>query len=140
MSQEHDDKIAYLQMVESAINRMSSISATFKGFAITVFAGVPAIVFSVGTSNRILVLVLSCIALLAIGGFDCWYLSMEKRYRNLYSGIVDGSHPVDFDMRCNKDIKTSWVQAIKSKAVSLFYLIFVCTDLFLILSCSQGWV
>lgn len=136
MSQEHDDKIAYLQMVENVINRMSSISATFKGFAITVFVGVPTIAFSMRGSNRALILAISCVALLTIAGFDSWYLSMEKRYRKLYSQVIDGSHPVDFDMRSDRNIKVSWREAVLSKSIWLFYLVFIGTNLFLIFCCA----
>jgi hypothetical protein len=140
MSQEHDDRITYLQMVENVINRMSSICATFKGFAITVFVGVPAIALSKDGPNCAWILALSCVALVTIAGFDCWYLSMEKRYRKLYSKIVDGSHPVDFDMRINKYVRDSWCEAVSSKSIWLFYLVFVCADLILILACAHNWL
>ena len=138
MSQEHDDKIAYLQMVEAVINRMASISATFKGFAVTVFASIPAIIFSVGGSNRALVLGLSCIGLLAIAGFDCWYFLIEKRYRKLYSRILDESHPIDFDMSNDKIMKVDWKEAASSKAIWLFYLILIGVDIALIILCFCG--
>ena len=138
MSNEHSDKIAYLQMVEDVINRMASISATFKGFAVTVFAGIPAIIFSIDGSNRALVLGLSCIGLLAIAGFDCWYFRMEKRYRKLYSQILDKSHPVDFNMSNDKSIGVNWKEAVSSKAIWLFYLILIGIDIVLILLCLCG--
>ncbi len=138
MSQEHGDKIAYLQMVEDVINRMASISATFKGFAVTIFAGIPAIILSIGGSNRALVLGLSYIGLLAIASFDCWYFRMEKRYRKLYSQILDESHPVDFNMSNDKNIEVDWKEAASSKAIWLFYLILVGVDIVLIILCLFG--
>ena len=41
-----ENRITYLQMIENIIDRMSSISANIKGFAVAIVAGICALSFS----------------------------------------------------------------------------------------------
>lgn len=46
---------------------------------------------------------------------------MEIRYRKLYTMVLDGTHPIDFDMRNDKSIIVKPIEVLKSKAVWPFY-------------------
>lgn len=136
-----NEQIAYLGLIEGVINRMASVSATCKGFAITLFAGVLAIVFSASGTAQCLVLGLAACALILLACFDTWYLLLEKRYRTLYERVLEGSHSVDFDLRNPKDtrgVEVSVFDAIKSKAIWLFYVVLIAVYIVLIISNCAG--
>ena len=117
----NEDRNSYLALIEGVINRLASTSAAFKGISITLFAGVLAVVFSLDGGGRSLILAMTCIGLMLCAGFDCWYFSMEIRYRKLYTMVLDGTHPIDFDMRNDKSIIVKPIEVLKSKAVWPFY-------------------
>ncbi len=71
------NRIAYLQMIQSVIDRMSNISATIKGFVVAVVAGITALSF---TDVSFTVLVLSFSSVLIFLWLDLYYLGMERRY------------------------------------------------------------
>ena len=90
-----DATIAYLQMIQAAIDRMSTSSAIFKGFAASIVAGVSAISF--GNVNKWILL----LSFIPIGCFlilDIYYLRLERRYRNLYDRVRTGEKEVDFNL------------------------------------------
>ena len=138
MDNNEENKLVYLQMIQGISNRLSSTSASFKGFAITLFAGVLAVVFSIGGSHRVLVLAFAFIGLSIIAGFDCWYFQMEKRYRKLYELVLAGDHDVDFDLSNDKTIVVPLSEVFTSKAIWLFYLVLLGVYLLLIILCALG--
>lgn len=116
-----EKKIAYLQMIQEPIGRMSTASAIFKGFAATIVAGIAALSYS---EVNTWVLVLSFIPTLLFALLDVYYLMLEKKYRYLYEQIRIGEHEVDFSMNLTKDNKTAKARiwdCIKSPSVWLFY-------------------
>lgn len=138
MSEYGEKKVAYLQMIQGVINRLASTSASFKGFAITLFAGILAVVFSVGGPHRVMVLSLAFVGLVVIAGFDCWYFKMEKRYRRLYDLVLDDAHPIDFNLTNDKSIEVNTSEVISSKSVWLFYAVLLGVYIILIILCVAG--
>ena len=119
-----DEKIAYLQIVQDTINRMSTASAIFKGFAATIVAGLSVISYS--QISR-WVLVMSFIPVLSFALLDIYYLKIEKKYRKLYDEVRLDSKKVDFSMNIRNLSKKSqrykvgtW-ECIKSPSIILFY-------------------
>ena len=124
-----DSTVAYLQMIQSAIDRMSTSSAIFKGFAATVGVGSLA-AFRGNGCFVISVLILLFVFLI----LDAYYLQIERRYRYLYECVRDKRHPVDFDMKppevkaiikCDKSVearRTHFISCLVSKPILLFYI------------------
>lgn len=82
-----DHKLTYLSMIQSIINRMAGNSAIMKGFAATIMAAMLGMVASGNVEWYYYF-----IALVPLGAFvvlDFFYLSMERRYINLYALIAD---------------------------------------------------
>lgn len=134
----HENKIAYLEMIQGVVNRMASTSSTFKGIAMTLFAGVLAIVFSLDGPNRVLALIFATLSLIGIAGFGCWYLMLEKRYRRLYEEVLVGKHAMDFNLTNDRRLKVKPSEVLGSKSIWLFYSLIVGTNCVLIAMCACG--
>ena len=76
-----DVKIKQLEMLQAVINRMASNSFVFKGWSVTIIAGLSA--FATSDSNKKLLLV-AFLATLLLWAVDAYYLSLERQYRLLY--------------------------------------------------------
>lgn len=120
-----DEKgVAYLQMIQGTIDRMSTTSAIYKGFCATIIAGVLAVSFTEINKWILLLAVSPVICFLLI---DVYYLQLEKRFRALYNQVRLGEHEINFDLtppavknlRC--DERCCIWQCIKSPSIYLFY-------------------
>ena len=87
-----EKKIAYLQMIQEPISRMSTASAIFKGFAATVVAGIAALTYC---EVNTWILTLSFVPVLLFLLLDIYYLKLEKRYRYLYEQVRTDIHVVE---------------------------------------------
>ena len=120
-----EEKIAYLQIIEGAIDRMGGNSAILKGFAAAVLTGVSA--FASFTDVTVFVLVLALLPVLLFGYLDAKYLQVEKKYRVLYEQVRLNQKGIDYSMdtRFSKDVlkaenATLW-NATRSWSVWPFY-------------------
>ena len=91
------EMIAYLQIIEGAIDRMGSNSAVLKGFSAAVLAGISALASIADVSVVIIALTLLPIAL--FGYLDAKYLQVEKKFRILYEQVRTGAKDIDFSMK-----------------------------------------
>lgn len=91
----NDTKIAYLQMIQGTIDRMSTTSAIFKGFCATIVAGIMAVSYS-EINKWVFVLAVSPVACFLL--LDIYYLLLERRFRALYNSVRLGEHEVNFDL------------------------------------------
>lgn len=124
MDETDSSKIAYLQMIQSSIDRMATASAVFKGFYATIIAGISAASF---TEINKWVLLLSIAPVICFFVLDVYYLQLEKRFRALYNMVRTGRHEIDFDLNPPKAkiLKGEGVSigcCMKSFSVFLFYL------------------
>ncbi len=119
-----DGKIAYLQLIQEPICRMSTISAIFKGFAATIVAGIALIQYD---AISIIVLMLSFLPVLAFAILDIYYLVLERKFRFLYDQVREGKHSIDFSVKLTKDkkeircAKARVIDCIMSPSICLFY-------------------
>ena len=122
--------VDYLQMIQATIERMSTASAIFKGFAATIVAGVSAITFK---EISVVVLIFSFLPVFAFLAMDVYYLRLERRFRALYEMVRLGKRPVNYDMKAPsaKDIVTEdksdsyrvrIYKCIFTSSILLFYL------------------
>ena len=118
------NKIAYLQMIQEPICRMSTISAIFKGFAATIVAGVATLAYK---DVNVWILGLSFLPVLAFTVLDIYYLTLERKFRFLYEQVRKDEHDIDFSMKLTNDpveiikAKARVWDCMKSPSVYLFY-------------------
>lgn len=118
------ERIAYLQMIESIIDRMSNKSGNTKGFAVSVVAGVTALSFK---ETSPYVLALSFMTILIFLWLDLYYLGMERKYKYFYKEVCNG-RKIDFCL--SLDLKESEIriakatrwQCLTSKSIYYFYI------------------
>lgn len=123
-----DTTITYLQMIQATIDRMSTSSAIFKGFAASIVAGVSAISF--GNINKWILL----LSFIPVGCFlilDIYYLRLEKRFRFLYNRVRTGEKEVDFNLnppkvneilKLNEKANVRVKDCVLSPSILLFYI------------------
>ena len=117
----NEEKIAYLQMIQEPICRMSTISAIFKGFAATIVSGISALTYC---EVNVWVLALSFLPVIVFSFLDIYYLKIEKKYRFLYEQVRNDAQRVDFSMQLTKNnnaAKSRIFDCIKSPSIWLFY-------------------
>ena len=123
-----DTTITYLQMIQATIDRMSTSSAIFKGFAASIVAGVSAISF--GNINKWILL----LSFIPVGCFlilDIYYLRLEKQFRFLYNRVRTGEKEVDFNLnppkvneilKLNEKANVRVKDCVLSPSILLFYI------------------
>jgi len=89
-----EQKIKYLEMIQSVINRMAANSFALKGWSVTLISGISMfsgqakpwkLLFTVGIS-----FCFWCV--------DAYYLKQERLYRLLYNRVVSGDKSIDFSL------------------------------------------
>ena len=116
-----EGKTEYLQMIQEPINRMSTASAIFKGFAATIVSGIAALTYCDVNAT---ILALSFVPVLLFVLLDIYYLKLEKKYRFLFDQVRKDEHPVDFSMELTKEnsaAKSRVWDCLKSPSIWLFY-------------------
>ena len=127
----NEGKIEYLQMIQSAIDRMATTSAIFKGFSATIVAGISMIAFN---QIKSIVLIGSFLPVISFFLLDLYYLNLEKRFRYLYEKVRKDEKEIDFSMVLpstklikteeqlkNKKLSVGFWACIKSPSIALFY-------------------
>lgn len=121
-----DMRTAHLQMLQAVIGRMANASLLFRGWAITLVAGVFAL--SKTDTDRLFFL-LAYFPILAFWVLDGYYLSRERAFRDLYDAVrvKKTDEEVDFSMDISKS-KRTWIEGCFSKPTMIFYGVLVaCT-------------
>ena len=95
MENDEQNKIAYLQMIQNTIDRMSEKESIFKGFAIT--ADVLLIDLLI-KNNNIWLLFISIFIIIFLWYHSAYFLHLERLYRIKYNKICD-TDIVDFNMK-----------------------------------------
>jgi hypothetical protein len=125
----NDEKTQYLILIQGVIGRMSTMPSVFKGLAITVFAGITAVVVGLGVRPSWWLMVLAYIPVPICAVLDAYYLYLEKLYRWLYEKVRAGNRPVDFNLdkpslaETNNEIRLR--QVLGSISVWLFYSVII---------------
>lgn len=126
-------KIAYLQIIQKIIARFANNSFLIKGWAITINVAFIAIVGKDLLLNKKFIL-LGIIPTLLFWFMDGYYLSLERKYINLYNHARTlGEKDVDFslDIDSHKTCQTNWVVSTFSKSLNIFYIAIAVTIIFL---------
>lgn len=114
-----DCRVEYLQMIQGVIDRMSTVSAIYKGFASAILAGIVTIAFHDVEWFVLAILFLPMSGLMML---DVRHLCTERAYRELFNKVREGRHPVDFDLDVRGGFCACAVcKAVRSWSVWLFY-------------------
>lgn len=92
-----ENKIKHLELIQGVINRMASNSFLLKGWAVTLVAGVFALVSQ--DTDKIFFLV-AYIPIIVFWWLDAYYLLQERLYRSLYEKVRNTEeNDIDFSLQ-----------------------------------------
>lgn len=125
-------KTTYLQIIQGVINRLANNSFLLKGWSITLVSVIVAL--GANNSEKIFML-LAFFPGLAFWILDGYFLSQEKRYRNLYELVakMDVSS-IDFTLDTKQvgDFSNSWARVLFSRTLLIFHGIIASSILFVL--------
>jgi hypothetical protein len=116
-------KLKHLEFIQGVISRMSNSSFLFKGWAITLAAGLSA--FAASSSSEVIKVALigAIVSTVLFWGLDGYYLWIERRYRDLYGNIA-AKPPNDVDLSMETDRTEplcKWLRACLRPHLWAFY-------------------
>lgn len=115
-------KVESLSLIQNNISRMASNSALMKGFSATFLAALFGM--AVESDMEWQYLMIAIVPIIGFISLDIYYLQLEKRYRNLYSLIIDGKlRRYNFELNLNAPIFENFQDEIK-KGTSFFKILF----------------
>ncbi|MCC7004752.1 hypothetical protein IT397_02435 [Candidatus Nomurabacteria bacterium] len=118
-----DDKRAHLAMIQGVISRMGGNLFFLKGWAVTLIIGLFAATISFNGNQYLNFILVG--ALVFFWGFDAYFLSLERCFRNLYDEVRNkNEEDIDFSMDISdfkKYYKNTWIGALLSKTLLAFY-------------------
>lgn len=114
-------KQKHLEFIQSIVNRMASNSFLLKGWSVTLVAALFALAAKDSDKKYIVV---AYFPVLVFWILDAYFLSQERRFRNLYDAVrVKKEDEIDFSMdtKAFVDGKAGWTAAFFSKTLLIFY-------------------
>ena len=133
----NNDQISYLTLIQSTVNRMATSSAVLKGFAATAFSTLAAMTYSNASIPMMLSLLLPLCGFILL---DTYYLSLERKYRDLYDLVRTQKIAPNYSLKINDGGMPSrtWVSTLRSLSIVLFYLPLIAAAALLILLKKAG--
>ena|SRR5258708_3619255 len=105
-------KLKHLDFIQAAINRMATNSFLFKGWAITLAAGLSAFA---AVDTKVALLAIALVSTIMFWGLDGYYLWLERGFVNLHNEVANKKEvDIDFSMKIDKTcaakmwFKTCW--------------------------------
>lgn len=122
-----DAKLKHMEFIQAVISRMSTSSFVFKGWAITIAAGLSAFA---AADTRVALLVIALISTLMFWGLDGYYLWLERCFVALYQKVSRlGPDDIDFSMTIDKEHAVcKWIEACRRHHLIAFYGIILVID------------
>ena len=115
------EKIAYLQAIHTAVDRMGTTSLAIKGLAVTLFVAA----FSFSSFEKDVLCIFSLIAILMFLIMDVYYFQIERKFRTLYDNVKNDKHEINFSLAIAKPIswksRDSLVSCLRSKSIWMYY-------------------
>ena len=119
-----NNKLKHLEFIQIVINRMASNLFFLRGWTITLIAALLVLFVKDANSNYIIYFLLVLVLVFWI--LDGYFLSQERLFRALYNHVRKlDEKEIDFSMNTNKykrDKKNTWVHAMFSSTLLVFYL------------------
>jgi hypothetical protein len=116
-----ENKIKHLEFIQLVITRMNVNSFLLRGWSVTLVAALFA--FAAKDTNIEYVLI-TYISTTLFWILDGYYLSQERKYRDLYNKIrTKEESEIDFDMNATlmNNNKNSWISSLFSITNIIFY-------------------
>jgi len=93
-------KLKHLEFIQAVVSRMATNSFLFKGWAITIAAGLSA---SAAVERRQALLVITLVSTVMFWALDGYYLWLERCFRKLYQEVANKDElSIDFSMEITK--------------------------------------
>jgi hypothetical protein len=115
-----DAKLKHLEFIQAAIARMATNSFLFKGWAITIAAGLSAFA-AVNTMGALLAIAL--VSTFMFWGMDGYYLWLERGFVHLHEQVARKPETdIDFSMRIDKThAARAWLRTCGRRHLLFFY-------------------
>lgn len=116
-----EDKRKHLEFIQNVITRMNSNSFLIKGWAITLTSALFALAAKDSNNQYVIITYLS---VPIFWGLDGYYLSLERRYRDLYKKITATAETaIDYDMNISgyNNGKNTWISSVFSASIWIVY-------------------
>lgn len=113
-------KLKHLEFIQSAISRMATNSFLFKGWAITIAAGLSAFA---AVDSKTALLFIAFASTLMFWGLDGYYLWLERGFIALYVEVAaKGEADIDFSMEIDRtNALRKWLKTCRRYHLSFFY-------------------
>jgi len=113
-------KLKHLEFIQAAISRMATNSFLFKGWAITIAAGLSAFA---AVDSKTALLFIALASTLMFWGLDGYYLWLERGFVDLHKQVAKMDEAdIDFSMMINKKhAARKWLAACRRYHLSFFY-------------------
>jgi hypothetical protein len=120
-------KLKHLEFIQAAIARMATNSFLFKGWAITIAAGLAAFA---AVESRTALLVLALVSTVLFWGLDGYYLWLERGFVNLHAMVsAKEEADIDFSMKIDKtDAASHWFKTCWRPHLWVFYGAIIAVD------------
>lgn len=118
-----ENKLKHLEFIQGAINRMAGNLFFLRGWTITLIAALLALLVKWTNPDYIFIVYFLVIIFWILDGY---FLSQERLFRALYNHVRKlDEKDIDFSMNTEeykKDKKNSWLRAMFSPTLIVFYL------------------
>lgn len=133
-----DNKIKHLEFIQQTISRMSANSFFIKGWVVTLMAAV----FAVSTTrDNFLIPFLNYFIVPIFWILDGYYLSQERKYRELYNEVrLKSDENIDFDMDASKfkGGRLTWLSSTLSKPLIFLYILLIVISIGILYLLNHG--
>ena|ERR1017187_5900133 len=93
-------KLKHLEFIQAAISRMAMNSFLFKGWAITIAAGLSAFA---AVDSKAALIIIALVSTTMFWGLDGYYLWLERSFINLHNEVAAKKEvEIDFSMKVDK--------------------------------------
>lgn len=116
-----DAKLQHLQFIQAAISRMATNSFLFKGWAITIAAGLAGFA---AADTKAGLLMIALVSTVLFWGLDGYYLWLERGFVTLHEQVAAKKKEaeIDFSMKIDKtDAALTWFKTCWRPHLWLFY-------------------
>jgi hypothetical protein len=130
-------KLKHLEFIQGVISRMAQNSFLFKGWAITIAAGLSA--FAATSTERAL-LFIAIVSTIIFWGLDAYYLRLERCFIELYAAVARKTEvEIDFQMLIDRSRPVrKWLQTCLRPHNFFFYSAIIAVDVIAIFAIEGG--
>lgn len=142
-SQDGDDRRQHLVFIQDIISRMSTLSSNTKNWFLPIITAIYG--YAINNSNHLIV-ILGMVVTIVFAFLDSGYLVTERKYRRLYSKVVEHkfNRPYSLDYRNKEETRFAlFLECCKSLftwSIFTFYGVFIFVGVLIILSICFGLI